>query len=122
MSGPYVINPHGFMSKPTGAAHAPMNCYQCDLPYDAQVHWVVGQRLDKHEGLSTHEPLPTADPTRGNVQDLVIEDITERKRVGIERYGTPLQTFNGRDALIDLYQELLDAVMYTRQLIEERKG
>ena len=39
-------------------------------------------------------------------------------------YGTGLQTFNGRDALIDLYQELMDAVMYLRQLIaeEDRRG
>lgn len=73
------------------------------------------------EGLSAHEEMPVVDPLRGNVQDLVITDIEERKRVGIERYGTPLQTFNGRDAVIDLYQELLDATMYVRQHIEERK-
>lgn len=72
------------------------------------------------EGMSRHEPMPVPDPSRGDVQSLVIADIEERRRVGIARYGTPLQTFNGRDALIDLYQELLDAVMYTRQLIEER--
>lgn len=75
----------------------------------------------KPEGMSTHEPMPVPDPTRGNVQDLVIADIEERKRVGIARYGTPLQTFNGRDAMVDLYQELLDACMYVRQIIEERK-
>ena len=34
--------------------------------------------------------------------------------------GTALQPFNGRDALRDLYEELLDACTYIRQVIEER--
>jgi hypothetical protein len=51
---------------------------------------------------------------------LVIADMRERDWVGRERYGTPLQAGNGRDALVDLYQELLDAVVYIRQVIAER--
>lgn len=67
------------------------------------------------------EDQPPPKPSDGPViQDLVVEDVLERKRVGIERYGQPVLPHNGRDALVDLYQELLDAVMYTRQLIYER--
>jgi hypothetical protein len=55
-----------------------------------------------------------------DVWALVLDDMAARREVGIERYGTPLQPHNGRDALRDLYEELLDAVAYTRQLIEER--
>ena len=55
-----------------------------------------------------------------SIQSLVVLDIDERERVGIERYGTPLQAHNGRDALRDLYEELLDACMYVRQLMYER--
>lgn len=54
------------------------------------------------------------------VQDLVRRDMDARKQLGIYRYGTPLQPFNGRDALCDLYEELLDAVMYIRQVMYER--
>jgi hypothetical protein len=36
------------------------------------------------------------------------------------KYGTPLQTNNGRDALMDAYQEACDMVMYLRQAIAER--
>lgn len=54
------------------------------------------------------------------VQDLVIADFEARKAVGIERYGTPLQTFNGRNVDLDLYEELLDATTYLRQKLEER--
>lgn len=50
----------------------------------------------------------------------VIEDIDARKQVGLERYGTLLQAFNGRDALMDAYQEALDLVVYQRQVLEEK--
>lgn len=63
-------------------------------------------------------PLPTEYPA---IADLVIADMVERKRIGIERYGVPLTIQNGRKPLVDLYQELLDAVMYVRQEIEERR-
>lgn len=54
------------------------------------------------------------------IQDLVIEDIKQRKKDGIKKYGTVLQPFNGRNSAIDLYQELIDAVQYCKQLIIER--
>lgn len=50
----------------------------------------------------------------------VIDDMTERNKLGIKRYGTPLQPFNGRDSLIDVYEELLDASVYIKQAIIER--
>ena len=56
------------------------------------------------------------------IQDMVIADIEARKAEGIKRYGTVLQPHNGRDSLRDLYEELLDAAMYTRQLMEERQS
>lgn len=52
----------------------------------------------------------------------VIEDIQARRQLGIERYGTALQPFNGRSALLDLYQECLDGTMYARQALEELGG
>ncbi len=55
------------------------------------------------------------------VWDLVLIDMKERNLQGIQRYGTALQAFNGRDALTDAYQEALDMVVYLRQAIEERK-
>jgi hypothetical protein len=54
------------------------------------------------------------------IWELVISDMKERDSVGRERYGVPLQANNGRDALIDAYQEALDLVVYLRQAIEER--
>lgn len=48
------------------------------------------------------------------VVGLVRGDMQERDRVGRDRYGTPLTAHNGRDNLVDLYQELLDACAYAR--------
>lgn len=62
------------------------------------------------------------DPVKNDkpcVQDMVIKDIESRKQVGIERYGTVLQPFNGRSSLMDAYQEALDLAVYLRQLIYE---
>lgn len=64
------------------------------------------------------QPAPVANK-RPAVWDLVIEDMKGRDQTGLARYGTRLQPFNGRKALQDLYEELLDAVVYTRQKIEE---
>jgi hypothetical protein len=51
--------------------------------------------------------------------DLVLKDITKRDELGFKRYGTHLQPFNGRNQLQDLYEELLDAVVYLRTLLGE---
>jgi hypothetical protein len=67
------------------------------------------------------QPLPEAN-TYPPIQTLVIKDMEARKTIGLRRYGTLLQPFNGRDALRDLYEELLDATMYIRQVIYERDG
>lgn len=63
-------------------------------------------------------PTPNASPS---VWQMVLVDMAEREQVGIQRYGTPLQAFNGRDALWDAYEEALDLVVYLRKAIAERE-
>lgn len=65
------------------------------------------------------QPLPVRNDAP-DIQSQVIADIEARRLVGIERYGTALQPWNGRDALRDLYEELLDAAMYVKQAMVER--
>lgn len=62
-------------------------------------------------------PVPTGGPS---MHDLVIQDLKARKQFGEERYGTVLQAHNGRDALLDLYEELMDALVYLKQTMIER--
>lgn len=51
---------------------------------------------------------------------MVIADLEERERQGITKYGTTLQTFNGRNALVDAYQESLNQSQYLKQAIIEK--
>ena len=64
-------------------------------------------------------PTPNAHPA---VWQIVIKDMQDRHEVGIKRYGTPLQPHNGRDMLLDAYQEVLDLAVYLRGAIYERDG
>lgn len=67
-------------------------------------------------------PQPPPTPAAGDVwADLIptLPEIlqpyaAERRAQGIERYGTPLQVDNGRDALADAFQEDLDRIAYLR--------
>jgi hypothetical protein len=64
-------------------------------------------------------------PTKNNsipIYRLVIQDIRKRAKVGKKTYGVYLQANNGRDALMDAYEEALDLAKYLRQKIEEENG
>ena len=59
--------------------------------------------------------------TEKSIQDQVIEDLEHRKQLGLSTYGTLLHPHNGRDAMVDLYEELLDACCYLKQLLVEEE-
>lgn len=69
-------------------------------------------------------PIPTtgdlwaeviAEATRHPSLWPLLPEMHERRALGIERYGVPLQRGNGRDPLVDARQELLDAAVYLWQ-------
>lgn len=79
------------------------------------------------------QPIPTHDPSKPDIWAAVIDFATyhgynrklvaamrDRRNLGIQRYGTPLQAGNGRDAKRDLCEELLDATAYAAQDAIER--
>lgn len=49
------------------------------------------------------------------IAETVAADLRYRAELGRRKYGTYLTTNNGRDALIDLYEELIDALVYATQ-------
>jgi hypothetical protein len=55
-----------------------------------------------------------------DVTDFLIDQMTESKEIGTKRYGTPLQTFNGRDTLQDATDEARDLFVYLNALILAR--
>lgn len=64
------------------------------------------------------QPLPK--PGQVNVQRVLSAVVLEREAYGKRKYGTPLQTHNGRDALRDAWEEALDLVTYLTQMRLER--
>lgn len=66
------------------------------------------------------QPMPTIND-EPCIQDQVIADIEQRKQLGIERYGTTLQPFNGRSSSRDAYEEALDLAQYMKQMTIEFK-
>ncbi len=80
--------------------------------------------------MSLNEPQPAPKPGATDVWPLVIADVLqnmpaviaadlaadmrERDAAGRQKYGTPLQAENGRDHLVDAYQEALDLCVYLR--------
>lgn len=66
-------------------------------------------------------PQPAPQPGGAKIIDLVVGDLRERAEMGRAKYGTYLQANNGREALVDAYQECLDQAMYLRQEITEAR-
>lgn len=70
---------------------------------------------------ATPQPKPITEDGSTLVLPHVLADLQARADWGLAKYQTYLHTHNGRDALVDLYQELLDAVMYVKQALLERQ-
>ena len=65
----------------------------------------------------TDEPMPTPgrELVRPHVERLFAEILASQCAKGEAKYGTRLETFNGRDALNDALTELVDAIQYVVQ-------
>lgn len=81
--------------------------------------------------LNEPQPLPLADgntspevwplvfgSTALAIPDWLRADMRERHELGVKKYGTPLRVWNGRDPVVDAYQEALDLVVYATQALE----
>ena len=84
--------------------------------------------------INTPQPPPIPRPDRRPTWELVIEDarqnphmterilddMANRHAFGVAKYGVPLTSGDGRNHLIDAYQESLDLLVYLRQELDER--
>ena len=66
------------------------------------------------------QPQPDLRSNGTPVHTVVAREIEQRAEMGLYSYNTYLRPHNGRNALVDLYQELLDAVLYLRQHLLEQ--
>lgn len=75
---------------------------------------------DYSQYLDGYEKQPDPKPGKDVVLVEVLKDLTERAERGRIKYGTYLMSHNGRDALVDAYEEALDLCMYLKQEIMDR--
>lgn len=73
------------------------------------------RKRKEDQPLSTKNDFPF-------IHELVEEDLKGRAELGLLRYGSKLQPYNGRDVMRDIYEEILDAACYMRQQMYERDG
>ncbi len=81
--------------------------------------WVIAPSKECNCVIKDLQPKPIPNNNEP-VVDVVMRDLQKRKELGIERYGVALQPRNGRDALLDAYEESLDMTIYLKQAILER--
>lgn len=78
-----------------------------------------GTQITDHAN-SHAQPAPTESRYSQSVTDAVVSDLQLRREHGKAKYGRELMSHNGRDAMVDAYQEALDLVLYFKQALMER--
>ncbi len=78
----------------------------------------MGEKTYEKVAAATPEPPPEKGEV--SVLNAVMFDLQARSDFGMSKYGKRLMSHNGRNSLLDAYQEALDLVMYLKQrLLEE---
>jgi hypothetical protein len=83
--------------------------------YPKPVGYDAASTQPKPTGNGQDVAVRAAEVLRNFGYDKIAEDIEARIRLGEKKYGTRLKSHNGRDAVLDLYQELLDSLNYAMQ-------
>jgi len=78
-----------------------------------------GGKLIRKKILYEAEEQPDPSGSGEAIVDMVCRDLLKRKEFGTKKYGEPLMSNNGRNALLDAYEEVLDLVCYLRQALDE---
>lgn len=112
-------------------------CIDCSDSHEVQDPITTECQCSCHAPISVQNaPQPSPKPgTARPTWELVVEDLDQRAatlaqlradavsrdQIGAAKYGIRHQHDNGRDHLVDAYQELLDGALYLRAEIEQRK-
>ena len=75
-----------------------------------------------HQGQVDVWPLVMADVRSefgaSSLRDRFLFEAEQRDQTGRAKYGMPLQTHNGRNPLVDAFQEAMDLTVYLRDAAE----
>lgn len=58
-------------------------------------------------------------PLAGTGNDYLMSRMRQRDKMGLAKYGVRLQSHNGRNSFEDAFEEVLDAVAYSRNALIE---
>ena len=87
-----------------------------NVPMDRRPTWeIVIAYVEQLVRDSTHISLGIGE----NVLPLVIVDMHARDSFGLQHYGIPLTSGDGRDHLVEAYEEMLDASVYLTNALDE---
>lgn len=80
----------------------------------------IHSKVEEHTSNAHLQPQPTINQESQIILHKVLVDLINRSEHGQKTYGTFLQSHNGRNALLDAYEEALDLCMYLRQALDEQ--
>lgn len=97
----------------------PLNLWNFPNMNKENIQWYSGWVLGASYPNSNNAPPP---PTMTkNTTDLVVNDLRQREVMGYNKYNKYLNVNTDEPMLQHLYEELLDACMYIRTLIEQKE-
>lgn len=76
----------------------------------------------RREGDQVRPTPNTETSCQQRFMDRISQDMPPRMELGLQRYGTLLQPFNGRDFMKDTFDELLDLSVYLEGVAVEREA
>lgn len=85
----------------------------------AETHVEMPQPTKQREG---DQRIPDGDESQPDDFQRYIADLAGRRAIGIERYGQAHRPFNGRNTLLDAYEETLDHGLYLRSLLTQAEA
>ena len=108
------------MTGPQAAAAIRASVPQIEALQEVRRRQAERMANDPAAAIGHTEQAQPVDHGSEGMHDKLIEEIRHRRDVGLARYNSTLQAFNGRDALRDILDELLDASVYVLQAQTER--
>jgi hypothetical protein len=81
---------------------------------------VALREADVKESIEQPPPEPGRTPVSSSVRQLFEKILQEQEAKGLQKYGTPLMTFNGREPLLDAMAEAVDLFQYLVQAYQEK--
>jgi hypothetical protein len=128
-----ILQPHGFIDLNEAEATEQMQTVLGVVgETEAEPHPGVQESPRQFPVVDLTEPVAPTKQREGDqtlpvagvdcVQDIVIEAMEESKRVGVERYGQTLMTFNGRKGMQDIVDEARDFFVYGTMMLREAEA